>query len=97
MKKKEKSPFPLLLSMFLLPWPASSPDMNPIEEIWRRMKMRIARRNHRATKAIELRQAIQEGWDSITPDEVRALVLYHERPYKLYSMPKTATPSFEIE
>ena len=59
--------------------------------------MIIARRNPRATKVIELRQAIQEGWDNITPDEVRALVLYHERPYKHYSMPKTATPSFEIE
>jgi len=59
---------------FLLPWPASSPDMNPIEEIWRRMKMRIARRNPRPTKVVELRQAIQEEWDSITPDEVRSLV-----------------------
>jgi len=58
---------------FLFPWPASSPDMNPIEEIWRRMKYRISRRNPRPTKIAALRQAIQEEWDAITKDEIMEL------------------------
>jgi len=37
---------------------ASSLYMNIIEEIWRRMKMRIVRRNSRPTKVVELRQVI---------------------------------------
>jgi transposase len=59
---------------FLFPWPASSPDMNPIEEIWRRMKCRVARRNPRPTKLAHLHAALQEEWDAITHEEIQALI-----------------------
>ena len=62
-------------SRFLFHWPASSQDMNPIEEIWRRMKSRISHRNPRPTRVlVELQAAIQEEWDAITQDEIQALV-----------------------
>jgi hypothetical protein len=48
--------------------------MNPIEEIWRRMKSRVSHRNPRPTKVVELRAAIQEEWDAITQEEIQALI-----------------------
>jgi len=48
--------------------------MNPIEEIWRRMKSRISRRNPRPTRVVELQAAIQKEWDTITQDEIEVLV-----------------------
>jgi len=58
---------------YFLTWPASSPDLNPIEQIWRTMKDRIYRRSPRPTTNPSLRIAIQEEWDAITEEEITAL------------------------
>lgn len=51
---------------YFFKWPASSPDLNPIEHVWRLMKDHIYRRSPRPTTNILLRQAIQEEWNHIT-------------------------------
>jgi len=48
--------------------------MDPIEEIWRRMKSRISHHNPPPTRVVELQAAIQQEWDAITQDEIQALV-----------------------
>ena len=63
------------LNMFgyFLTWPPCSPDLNPIEHVWRLMKDRIYRRSSRPTTNPLLRIAIQEEWDAITDEEITNL------------------------
>jgi ketohexokinase/beta-glucosidase len=57
-------------------WPSQSPDLNPIEAIWDKIKDWINDRlpsNDRDLTYLELRQLVQGAWDSITPEQ-----LHHE-------------------
>ncbi|KAF7505508.1 hypothetical protein GJ744_000755 [Endocarpon pusillum] len=49
--------------------PPNSPDLNPIETIWRIIKQRLKSRGVIFEEAV-LRRAIQEEWDKITLDEI---------------------------
>ena len=44
--------------------------MSPIEEVWKRIKRKITRRNPRPTTVPELRQAILEEWNALTPEVI---------------------------
>lgn len=54
----------------LLDWPASSPDLNPIENVWSLMKNRINRRQPRPTTLEAMAIAIQEEWEGISGADV---------------------------
>jgi transposase len=60
-------------------WPASSPDLNPIENVWGLMKMRLAKLAVKPRNMDELKGKISEIWENLTPDYCKALI---------YSMPK---------
>jgi transposase len=57
-----------------IPWPAQSPDLNPIENLWRKMKYRINLRTPAITTKPQLIQALQEEWDRFTPDDFKRLI-----------------------
>ena len=61
------------------PWPAKSPDMNPIENLWSQMETAIQRRPNRPTNRDELWQAVQDEWANINMFDVRRLVLSMRR------------------
>ncbi|ERF71608.1 hypothetical protein EPUS_00597 [Endocarpon pusillum Z07020] len=53
--------------------PPNSPDLNPIETIWRIIKQRLKSRGVIFEEAI-LRRAIQEEWDKITIEEINRAI-----------------------
>jgi hypothetical protein len=61
-----------LFCNILEPWPSGSPDLNPIENLWAIMKRRISEVG--AQTIDELRIIINAVWDSVTADEVAALI-----------------------
>lgn len=49
-----------------LDWPACSPDLNPIENIWGHLVRAIYAGNKQYQTVAELKQAILSAWDDLT-------------------------------
>jgi transposase len=43
-----------------MPHPSISPDMNPIEKYWRRIKQALYRRKYQPTTEVEMERAVTE-------------------------------------
>ena len=48
----------------ILDWPANSPDLNPIEQVWDELGCHV-RRNHAIHTVIDLTVALQAKWASL--------------------------------
>jgi transposase len=57
----------------LLPWPAQSPDMNPIENLWAIIKKRRHKKYGLPKTKAELITQIFDRWDNIEPELVEKL------------------------
>jgi transposase len=49
-------------------WPPQSPDLNPIENLWKYIKTLISRRRHRISSTREMREVLKEVWTQIDGD-----------------------------
>ncbi|KAF0711309.1 hypothetical protein AaE_012241 [Aphanomyces astaci] len=58
----------------LLPWPARSPDLNPIENLWSTMSRVVYNNGRQYQNVAELRAAVLLAWDMISDEEVKNLI-----------------------
>ena len=56
-----------------LPWPAQSPDLNPIEHLWDHLNRQVRKRTPLPTSLPKLEAALQEEWARIPVEVVRKL------------------------
>ncbi len=56
----------------VLDWPANSPDLNPIENLWCIVKRKM--RDTRPNNADELKATVKETWASIPPQQCHKLI-----------------------
>ncbi|GFT26466.1 transposable element Tcb2 transposase [Trichonephila clavipes] len=62
--------------MQLLPWPANSTDMSPIEHVWDLIGRRLARDPRLAASKDEFLILIQAIWNSLPQADIQNLVIY---------------------
>lgn len=58
----------------VMPWPALSPDLNPIEHLWDRVQRELNRVLPRPTTAAELERALLRAWNNIPMAAVNTLI-----------------------
>ena len=61
----------------LLEWPSQSPDLNPIENLWKELKIRVHRRDPRNLE--DLKAVCVDEWAKITPEQCIRLVSPYRR------------------
>ncbi|EFO86926.1 hypothetical protein CRE_09736 [Caenorhabditis remanei] len=57
-----------------LEWPAVSPDLSPIENLWGLLVRRVYKHGKQFNTIQELKDAVETEWNAITAAELRALV-----------------------
>ena len=67
-------------------WPAQSPDLNPIENLWRIIKGRVSSRRHQIHTVEEMKVAISEEWEQLTKEDYRKCIESMHKLCKLVIM-----------
>uniref|UniRef100_A0A803JJL8 Tc1-like transposase DDE domain-containing protein n=1 Tax=Xenopus tropicalis TaxID=8364 RepID=A0A803JJL8_XENTR len=62
----------------VMEWPSQSPDLNPIENLWRELKLRAVHARKPSNKA-ELQQFCKDEWAKIPPERCKRLVASYRK------------------
>ena len=74
-------------SLNVLEWPSQSPNLNPIEHLWRDLKIAVQRRS--PSDLTELERICREEWEKLPKYRCT------QEDSRLYSMPKVLQQSTE--
>ncbi len=77
----------------VLDWPANSPDLNPIENLWGIVKRKM--RDTRPNNADDLKATVKETWSSIPPQQCHKLITSMPRRIEAVIKAKEPLPSIE--
>ncbi len=77
----------------VLDWPANSPDLNPIENLWGIVKRKM--RDTRPNNADDLKATVKETWASIPPQQCHKLITSMPRRIEAVIKAKEPLPSIE--
>lgn len=58
----------------VMQWPARSPDLNPIEHLWNKLKRKVRSRDPAPATLEQLRDAVIEEWEAIPQEHIVTLV-----------------------
>ena len=58
----------------VLPWPAQSPDLNPIEHLWSHLKRRLGEYERMPSGMLELWERVEEEWNKIDVSVCQRLI-----------------------
>lgn len=58
----------------LMDWPARSPDLNPIENLWGILVRKVYRNNRQFETVAELKTAIEAAWMEVEPETIKNLI-----------------------
>jgi transposase len=61
-------------SLETIPHPAQSPDLNPIEHVWKQLKMAVNKRSQIPRDADSLRNALLEEWDKLDLETINRMI-----------------------
>ncbi len=79
-------------SVTVLDWPANSPDLNPIENLWCIVKRKM--RDTRPNNADELKATVKETWASIPPQQCHKLITSMPRQFEAVIKAKGAPTKY---
>ncbi len=78
----------------VLDWPANSPDLNPIENLWGIVKRKM--RDTRPNNADDLKATVKETWASIPPQQCHKLITSMPRRIKAVIKAKGAPTKYWV-